>query len=187
MLEPVFLSDPQSQRFPVRCCFHAAIRTSGRALLLLKRMFLHMALPQTPGNTCSPGKASPNTGWPWKAKCHFKFANASCHRFWARQKPWSEPSLGLGETKFKHRIKSGTSSPSHVILLLPARCWLAHLGTSCRWVSVLRNIRQHLRFFCNCSRVYYCQIPYALQRRAVRHSPALWQPPPAGRQPAPQG
>lgn len=54
--------------------------------MLLKRMFLRMALPQTPGSTCSPGKASPNTGWPWKAKCHFKFANASCHHFWGQTK-----------------------------------------------------------------------------------------------------
>lgn len=132
---------PSSLRFPVSCCFHDADSTSGRALLLLKRMFLHMALPQTPGSTCSPGKASPNTGWPWKAKCHFKFANASCHHFWARPKPWSEPSLGLGETKFKPRMRSGTSSPSRIILRFPAHHWLAHLGTSCHWFSVLRNIK----------------------------------------------
>lgn len=79
-----------------------------------------MCLPQTPGSTCSPAKASPDTGWPWKAKCHFKVTNASYHRFWARPKPWSEPSLGLGETKFKPRMKSRTSSLSCNILVFPA-------------------------------------------------------------------
>lgn len=55
---------PSSLRFPVYFCFHTADSTSGRALLLLKKMFLHMGLPQTPGSTCSPGKASPDAGWP---------------------------------------------------------------------------------------------------------------------------
>lgn len=71
--------------------------------------------------------------------------------FGARPKPWSELSLGLGETKFEPRMKSGTSSPSSVILTLPAHGWLAHLGTGCRWLSVPRNVRQHLQFFCSCS------------------------------------
>lgn len=148
-----------------------------------------MALPQTPGSTCRPGKASPNTGWPWKAKCHFKFANASCHHFRARPKPWSEPSLGLRETKVEPRMKSGTSSPSCIILMFPACHWLARPSTSCLWFSVLCNIRQHLQLFCNCSMVHYCQMLYNPDppAKSVRHSQTPWQPPPARRHPQSQG
>lgn len=101
-----------SPGFPFCCWFHVTASASGRELLVSKRMFSHMALPQTPGSTCIPGKASPDTGWPWKAKCHFKFANASCHHFWARPKPWSEPSPGSGEAKFEIWLKCGASSLS---------------------------------------------------------------------------
>lgn len=143
-----------------------------------------MALPQTPGSTCSPGKASPDTGWPWKGKCHFKLTNASCHCFWARPKPWSEPSLGLGETKCKPRMKCGTSSLSCSILMFPTRHWLAQLDTNCRWFAVLHNTRQHFQFLCTCSTVHYCLMPRVPgpAAKGIRHSQEPQHPPPAGRQ-----
>jgi len=72
--------------------------------------------------------------------------------------------------------------------MFPARRWRAHLSTSFHWFSVLHNIRQHLQFFCNCSTVYYCQMPYVPGpvAKGVQCRKAPQQPPPVERQLAAQ-
>lgn len=98
--------------FPVCCCSHITDCASGRELLVPKACFHTWLCPKRWEALGALKRQAQITVWPWRAKRHFKFVNASCHHSWATPKAWSELCLGLGEMKFTLRCLKSLSRPT---------------------------------------------------------------------------